>query len=141
MKKICSLLFSDQQCGRLRNNYLFSSWAICYTVSNCYLAISYSSVRSQGIRPTKASNKQNKNKHFHTSFHRHVDVCNGLPVAVRSLSSLQSLKCELMKLDLSKYLKACIGFARSCIVYWKWVTRKRQFSALVASVTLFFLNL
>jgi hypothetical protein len=51
-------------------------------------------------KPTKASNK-----HLHTLFYRHVDVWNALPVAIRSLSSLQSFKSELMKLDLSQYLK------------------------------------
>jgi hypothetical protein len=62
-----------------------------------------------------------------------------MPVAVRSLSSLQSFKSESVKLDLSQYLKGvqyhiCI-FAN---VLYNWATRKRQFSALMASVTLLF---
>lgn len=54
-------------------------------------------------KPTKASNK-----HLNTLFYRQVDAWNALPAAVRSVSSLQTFKSELMKLDLSNYL----NFAR-----------------------------
>ena len=51
-------------------------------------------------KPTNASNKL-----LHDFFYRHVDIWNALPAEIRTLTSLPTFKCKLLKCDFLPYLK------------------------------------